>query len=40
MVFYRYNSTSCMVTLNGEPTVFVNRADVVSLVETVNDQVL
>lgn len=40
LVFYRYNSTSCMVTLNGEPTVFVNRADVVSLVETVNDQVL
>ena len=40
LVFYRYNSTSCMVTLNGEPTVFVNREDVVSLVETVNDQVL
>ena len=40
LVFYRYNSTSCMVTLNGEPTVLVNREDVVSLVETVNDQVL
>ena len=40
LVFYRYNSTSCMMTLNGEPTVLVNREDVVSLVETVNDQVL
>lgn len=37
---YQYNSTSCMVTLNGEATVFVARDAVVSLVETVNALVL
>lgn len=37
---FQYNSTSCLVTLNGEATVFVDREDVVSLMEAVNDLVL
>lgn len=36
LVFYRYDSTSCLVTLNGETTVFVSREDIVSLSEAVN----
>lgn len=40
LVIYQYNSTSCMVTLNGEATVFVARDAVVSLVEEVNSLVL
>lgn len=40
LVFYQYNSSSCMVTLNGEATVFVARDAIVSLVEEVNALVL
>ena len=40
LAFCQYNSTSCLVTLNGEATVFVAREDVVDLVETVNALVL
>lgn len=40
LVIYQYNSTSCLVTLNGEATVFVARDAVVSLVEKVNALVL
>lgn len=40
LVIYQYNSTSCLVTLNGEATVFVAREDAVSLVEKVNALVL
>lgn len=40
LVFYTYDSTSCMVTLNGEATVFTARTDVVNLVEAVNKQIL
>lgn len=40
LAFYQYNSTSCMVTLNGEATVFVARDAVVALVEEVNALVL
>lgn len=38
--FYRYNSSDCLTVLNGEPTVYVSREDVVALVETVNGEVL
>lgn len=40
LTFYQYNSTSCLVTLNGESTVTVAREDVVELVEAVNGIVL
>lgn len=40
LTFYQYNSTSCLVTLNGESTVTVDREDVVALVEAVNQIVL
>ncbi len=40
LVFYQYSSSSCMVTLNGEATVFVARDAIVSLVEDVNALVL
>lgn len=40
LVFYRYDSTTCLTTLNGEATVFVSRTDVVELVEEVNSLVL
>lgn len=40
LTFYQYNSTSCLVTLNGESTVTVAREDVVDLVESVNGIVL
>lgn len=40
LTFYQYNSTSCLVTLNGEATVTVAREDVVELVEAVNGIVL
>lgn len=36
LVFYPYNSSSCLVTLNGESTVTAAREDVVELVETVS----
>ena len=40
LAFYRYNSSDCLVVLNGEPTVSVSRQDVVELVEAVNGEVL
>ena len=40
LCFYAYDSSSCLVTLNGESTVFVAREDVVDLVEAVNALVL
>ena len=40
LVFYQYDSQSCLVTLNGESTVFVARAQVVDLVEAVTQMVL
>lgn len=36
LVLYRYNSESCMVTLNGTATVFIPRTDVVTLVEEIH----
>lgn len=38
--FYKYDSTSCMTTLNGAATVFADREAVVALVEAVNALVL
>lgn len=40
LVFYQYDSEVCLVTLNGESTVFVARSQVVELVEAVNQLVL
>lgn len=40
LVFYQYDSSNCLTTLNGEATVFVPRSDVVALVEEVNSLVL
>lgn len=40
IAFYRYNSSDCLTVLNGEPTVYVSREDIVDLVETVNGEVL
>lgn len=40
LVFYQYDSTSCLTTLNGESTVFASREDVVALVEAVHSLVL
>ena len=40
LTFLQYNSSSCLVQLNGESTVFTARQDVVSLTEAVNAIVL
>lgn len=40
LVFYQYDSTQCLVTLNGESTVFVARDQVNTLIEAVNQMVL
>ena len=40
LVFYQYNSESCMTTLNGKATVFADRKTVVALVEEVNARIL
>ena len=38
--FYQYDSSTCMVTLDGSATVFVAREDIVSLKEAVNSILL
>lgn len=40
LVFYQYDSNQCLVTLNGESTVFVERSQVVDLVEATTQLVL
>ena len=40
LVFYQYDGDVCLVTLNGNSTVFVSRTQVVELVEAVNHVVL
>ena len=40
LTFYQYDSTSCLVSLNGETRLFVDREDIVSIVEQVNALVL
>ena len=40
LTFYQYDSTSCLVSLNGETRLFVDREDIVSIVEEVNTLVL
>lgn len=35
LVLYRYDAESCIATVDGEPTAFVARADVVDLIEAV-----
>lgn len=40
IAFYRYDSSACLTTLNGQSTVFTLRSDVVGLVEAVNTLVL
>lgn len=40
LVFYQYNSSACLTTLNGEATVLADRTAVVDLVESVNALVL
>lgn len=40
LVFYSYDSSSCLVSLNGETRLFVDREEVVSIVEQVNALVL
>jgi hypothetical protein len=37
LVFYTYNSTTCLVTLDGVPTVLADRASVTSLITTINN---
>lgn len=34
LAFYQYDSSSCLVSLNGESRLFVDRADVIEVVET------
>ena len=36
LVFYPYNSSTCLVTLDGVPTVLADRANVTSLITTIN----
>lgn len=40
LVFYQYDSSSCMTVLNGSATVFADREAVIALVEEVNSLVL
>ncbi len=40
LVLYQYDAEVCLVTLNGESTVFVARSQVVDLTESVNQLVL
>jgi hypothetical protein len=40
IVFYRYDGTDCLVTIDGTPTALVSRSQVVDLVEAVNAIVL
>ncbi|MGM9606084.1 MAG: DUF4340 domain-containing protein [Oscillospiraceae bacterium] len=40
LTFYQYDSSSCLVSLNGETRLFVSRDSVVSIVEAVNALVL
>ncbi|MCD8375810.1 MAG: DUF4340 domain-containing protein [Oscillospiraceae bacterium] len=40
LTFYQYDSSSCLVSLNGEARLFVSRSDIVSLAELVNETVL
>ncbi len=40
LVFFQYDSSSCVTTLNGEVTLLVSREDVVELVEAVNARIL
>ena len=40
LVFYQYDSTQCLVTLNGGSTVFVARSQVVDLVESITQLIL
>ena len=40
LVFNRIDGTSCLVTINGEPTATVDRSAVVDLVEAFNEIVL
>lgn len=40
LVFYQYDSSACLTTLNGTATVFADRKAVVALVEEVNSLVL
>lgn len=40
LVFNRAGGTSCLVTIDGEPTATVDRSAVVDLVETFNEIVL
>lgn len=36
LVFYPYNSSTCLVTLDGVPTVLADRSNVTSLITTIN----
>ena len=40
LTFYQYDSSSCLVGLNGETRLFVSRDSVASIVEDVNTLVL
>ena len=40
LTFYQYDSSSCLVSLNGETRLFVSRDSIVSIVEAVNALVL
>lgn len=40
LTFYQYDSSSCLVSLNGETTVFVAREDIVAIIEAINAVVL
>lgn len=40
MTIYRYDGETCLVTIDGEPTAFVERTSVVDLIEAVNAIIL
>lgn len=40
LVFYQYDSSSCLTTLDGETTRFVSRDDVVTLVDEIEQAIL
>lgn len=40
LAFYRHDGSTCLAVVNGEPIAYVDRAEVVNLIETVNAVVL
>lgn len=40
LIFYQYDGSNCLVSLNGETSILAPRADVVSIIEAINALVL